>query len=272
MAPVRVSRSCMLLLGLVVALCMLALPAVAALDSEEQAVVNLINTYRQQNGLNPLQISTTLDAAAEWMSTDMATKNYFSHTDSLGRDPFQRMAAFGYGYNAYKGENIAAGYGTASQTFAQWRNSAGHNQNMLNPNYKVMGIARVYNAASTYKWYWTNDFGGYVDSTATTPPPAPGNTLAIPTPPINLKASTQSQPLTVKWQAGSGGGPAATYEVLVSRAYSTYSATYTVTAPTTSCVITVPMSATYNVRVRARNDAGVSSYSTTLRTYLRRSL
>lgn len=41
--------------------------------------------------------------------------------------------------------------------------SSGHNQNMLNPNYRVIGIARAYDAASSYGWYWTTDFGGTVD-------------------------------------------------------------------------------------------------------------
>ena len=41
-------------------------------------------------------------------------KAYFSHTDSLGRDPWTRMCYFGYCYNTWKGENIAAGYVTAA--------------------------------------------------------------------------------------------------------------------------------------------------------------
>jgi hypothetical protein len=155
---------------------MLVLPfcvQAATLDSEEQAFVTLINNYRQQNGLQPLKISDKLESAAEWMSADMAMKNYFSHTDSLGRDPFQRMTAYGYTYNTYKGENIAAGNNTASATFTQWKNSSGHNANMLNTNYKVMGIARATAAGSTYGWYWTNDFGGYDDGGA---PPTPDTT------------------------------------------------------------------------------------------------
>jgi uncharacterized protein YkwD len=140
---------------LVVVTCLLALafPLIAQaanMDSEELAFVTLINNYRQQNGLQPLKISDKQDAAAGWMSADMAAKNYFSHTDSLGRDPFQRMAAFGYSYNTAKGENIAAGNSTASATFTQWKNSSGHNANMLNANYKVMGIARAYAAGSPY--------------------------------------------------------------------------------------------------------------------------
>ncbi len=156
------------------------------LDAEEQAFLSLINNYRQQNGLLPLQASVSLTNASKWMSADMAAKNYFSHTDSLGRDPFVRMTSFSYNFNTYKGENIAAGYSDAANTFNQWKNSAGHNANMLNPNYKVIGIGRVANTASTYRYYWTTDFGGYVDqiispsgSPTPTPTPTPPATLAI---------------------------------------------------------------------------------------------
>jgi uncharacterized protein (TIGR03437 family) len=134
-------------------------------DGDEQTMLRLINEYRAQKGLRQLKISLSLTRASEWMSGDMAAKNYFSHTDSQGRDPFVRMSAFGYNYQTYKGENLAAGYSDPASTFNQWKNSAGHNAAMLNGNYSVIGIARVYGGSSTYKWYWTTDFGGYVDAT-----------------------------------------------------------------------------------------------------------
>jgi uncharacterized protein (TIGR03437 family) len=134
-------------------------------DGDERMMLNLINEYRAQKGLRQLKISISLTRSAEWMSGDMAAKNYFSHTDSQGRDPFVRMSAFGYNYQTYKGENLAAGYSDPASTFNQWKNSAGHNAAMLNGNYSVIGIARVYGGSSTYKWYWTTDFGGYVDAT-----------------------------------------------------------------------------------------------------------
>src|ERR1700736_4850694 len=94
-------------------------PAYAqTLDSEQSAFLRLINNYRAQNGVGSLQVSVALENSSQWMSTDMATKNYFSHTDSLGRDPFVRMAAFGYAF-VPAGENIAAGNSTAQNTFAQ---------------------------------------------------------------------------------------------------------------------------------------------------------
>jgi uncharacterized protein YkwD len=145
-----------------------------ALDTEEAAFCGLINSYRASKGLPALMVSEALTNASEWHSTDMATKNYFSHTDSLGRDPFQRMTAFGYGYSTYRGENIAAGNATAQATFDQWKNSSGHNTNMLNANYKVIGIGKATTTTSTYKNYWTTDFGGVVDGAAV---PCPGSTV-----------------------------------------------------------------------------------------------
>ena len=150
-------------------------PAMATVppDSEEQVFVTLINAYRVANGLNALAIEPTLQDSAGWMSKDMADGNYFSHTDSLGRDPFQRMAAFGYGYNTWMGENLAAGASSAQVAFDLWKGSPGHNANMLGPNYSVIGVARAYNANSAYGWYWTNDFGGYAPAPAPTPTPSP---------------------------------------------------------------------------------------------------
>jgi uncharacterized protein YkwD len=136
-----------------------------ALDPEELAFLDLLNQYRAENQLEPLRASIALTNAAQWMSDDMAQKNYFSHTDSLGRSVSVRIGEFGYSYNTWWGENIAAGNSSALGTFTQWKNSAGHNSNMLNPNYRVIGIGRSYNANAAYRWYWTTDFGGYVDET-----------------------------------------------------------------------------------------------------------
>src|SRR4051795_7719401 len=72
--------------------------AQTTLDAEQSAFLTLINNFRAQNGAGPLQVSLALQQSSQWMSGDMSAKNYFSHTDSLGRDPFQRMAAFGYSY------------------------------------------------------------------------------------------------------------------------------------------------------------------------------
>jgi uncharacterized protein YkwD len=159
--------------------------AVDVPDSEEWAFLTLINSFRAQNGLSALQVSSGLSSSSHWMSGDMAAKNYFSHIDSLGRDPYSRMAAFGYSTNWW-GENIAAGYSDAQNTFNQWLTACdpdgsgnctyAHRNNMLSANFKVIGIGRAYNASSLYRWYWTTDFGSTVDqiiSPGGTPTPAP---------------------------------------------------------------------------------------------------
>ncbi len=143
-----------------------------SLDTQQLAFLTLVNNYRIQNGAGALQVSVTLQNSSQWMSNDMATKNYFSHTDSLGRDFETRLQAFGYPYSP-AGENIAAGYSDAQSTFTLWQTACdpdgsgnctyAHRQNMLDPSYKVIGIGLAYSASSTYGWYWTTDFGAVVD-------------------------------------------------------------------------------------------------------------
>src|SRR5207237_9284275 len=89
----------------------------------------------------------------------------------LGRDPFVRMCDFGYCFNTWKGENLAAGTAGAQAAFDLWKGSPGHSPNMLGANYYVIGIARAYTAGSGYGWYWTTDFGGYVQPSTPTPSP-----------------------------------------------------------------------------------------------------
>src|SRR5690242_10205609 len=55
--------------------------AVPTLDDQEWAFVTLLNQYRAQKGAGPLEVSVALENSSRWMSQDMASKNYFSHTD-----------------------------------------------------------------------------------------------------------------------------------------------------------------------------------------------
>lgn len=125
----------------------------------ETQFLSLINQYRQSNGLGTLSRNSALDTAARLHSKDMAVNGFFSHTSLDGRSPWTRMAQAGYSCNGAKGENIAAGYSTAQAAFNAWRNSPGHNENMLSPNYNAIGIGVYYDANSQYGYYWTTDFG-----------------------------------------------------------------------------------------------------------------
>ena len=132
--------------------------ATSPLDDEEQNFISIINNYRKSQGLGTLTFQPNMENAANWMSKDMGEKNYFSHTDSMGRDPFKRMADFNY-KGGWMGENLAAGKGSAQDAFTQFKNSPGHNANMLRAQYNHIGVARYNVPGSTYGWYWTVDFG-----------------------------------------------------------------------------------------------------------------
>jgi uncharacterized protein YkwD len=167
----------MLCLATVVLPSFAASPASAASyspSSVECQFLHLINNYRAQHGLSSLKLKTTLGAAARHHSSDMATHNYLSHTLYNGASAHQNMLNYSYPANTYWGENIYAGYGRGSNgvdnssaqgAFNWWKNSPGHNANMLNSHFKAIGIGRAYNSSSTYKYYWTTDFGSYVGAT-----------------------------------------------------------------------------------------------------------
>lgn len=151
---------------LAVPLLQIASGSALALDSEEASFFNLINRLRATQGLPTLRLSPKLTAASAWYARDMASKNYFKsdHTDSLGRTAGQRLRAFGYTYQTYTAENIAAGQTTGSAVYTTWFNSAGHRANMLSPYIHAIGVDRAYSSTSRYGWYWVADFGGVVDT------------------------------------------------------------------------------------------------------------
>ena len=124
------------------------------------------------------------------MVNDMATKGYFGHSDSLGRNPWTRMGDCGN--PTYGGENLAAGTerDSAAAAFELLRNSPSHNAVMLSPEFRLIGIARQFVAGSPYGWYWATDFGyGDAPIEAAAPPPptaapaAPAPVSAPPPPP-----------------------------------------------------------------------------------------
>ena len=156
--------------------------------SVQTDLIVLVNAYRAGNGLQAVSPNAALAGAAAWMAGDMAAKNYIGHVSSDGRSPTQRMAAFGYPATAmYTGEDLGAGYGTAGGVLAGWQASAAHNAVLLNPSYNAIGIGLVYNASSTYKWYWAADFGGPGGTVKLTVPPPPA--------PIVRTVSTAAQPI-----------------------------------------------------------------------------
>jgi uncharacterized protein YkwD/plastocyanin len=118
-------------------------PAVA-LDPQEREFLRLVNEYREDNGMPPVAISASLTTAANVHATDMAENDFVEHTGSDGSSPAQRAYAAGYPRTGGVGENIATGT-TANDAMFGWRGSlTGHNENMLQPYWKAIGVAREF--------------------------------------------------------------------------------------------------------------------------------
>lgn len=132
----------------------------------EQRVLDLTNQARAQArtcgtqaypAAAPLTSNAALRAAAYNHSRDMAVRNFFSHTNPDGLDPFARMRAAGYTGFTAAAENIAAGQATPEAVVAGWLQSPGHCANIMNAAYRDLGVG--YYAGGSYGHYWTQDFG-----------------------------------------------------------------------------------------------------------------
>ena len=189
-----------------------AAPSTAApsLDESELTLLQLINDYRQENGLSALVPSAQLNAAADWFANDMASKNYFpgNHEDSLGRSPGDRGADFGYPWGV--GENSGAGgsFSDPQEIFDAWKGSAGHNTNMLRSIYSMVGIGVAVNPQSSYGWYWVLDLGTVLTDPAPAPTPAPTPTgtpppaaTPAPTPGLSPTAPPPQTPEAIRGDA-----------------------------------------------------------------------
>jgi len=103
----------------------------------------LINEYRVQNGLGVLD----LDPALWEMARDHSI--YMKQSGDFGHSGFQERAqtCFSLGYFS-AAENVGFGYPSPEQMFNGWKNSPGHNANMLNARTTHVGVAE-------YELYWT---------------------------------------------------------------------------------------------------------------------
>jgi len=123
-------------------------------------LLQLVNEARQKgcncgNKYYPPVTAVTwndkLEAAATAHSIDMSKKAYFSHTSPDGSNAANRIQRAGYVWRAY-GENIAHGYDNEKDLIQGWLGSPTHCSNIMNSNFKEMGVGRSGN-------YWTQDFG-----------------------------------------------------------------------------------------------------------------
>jgi uncharacterized protein YkwD len=103
-------------------------------------IISLTNAQRVQNGLGPLNYNGQLAAAAAAKAQDMFTVNYWAHNSPLGKTPWSFITGAGYKY-VYAGENLARDFNDAGSVVGAWMNSPSHRENILDSNFKEIGVA-----------------------------------------------------------------------------------------------------------------------------------
>jgi uncharacterized protein YkwD len=113
-----------------------------------------INEYRKKHGLKPLQLNTQLMLAAKEHSRDLAKWDRISHYGSDGSNPWDRVKRTGY-VPKVTAENVGTGQASFDEVMKGWRESDGHNKNLLLADATQMGIALVQDPKTEFKTFWT---------------------------------------------------------------------------------------------------------------------
>ena len=112
-------------------------------DSEETVhpyaiqVLNLVNKEREKAGLPALKLDANITAAANVRAKEITQS--FSHTRPNGSSFSTALKEQGVSFRG-SGENIAWGQRSAVQVMDSWMNSDGHRANILNANFKNLGV------------------------------------------------------------------------------------------------------------------------------------
>ncbi len=155
----------------------------------EREMLALINQERTSRGLEPLQLETRLNDSSEDHSSWMLDTDRFSHTGQGGSSATQRMQQAGFDLSGSwrTGENIAwqseRGEPGISDDVAQLHqnlmNSPGHRANILNPDFRYIGIGietgdmQGYDAVMVTQNFAATQGDVVLDNGGTTPPVTP---------------------------------------------------------------------------------------------------
>jgi hypothetical protein len=119
-----------------------------------------ITQARVEYSLSTLCVSEILTQAAQYHSQEMIDQGYFSHNSYNGESYSARLERFGYNSYTKVAENIAWGSGSLASPeyiFRSWLESSDHRANILDPDYREIGIGTA-----------SGEYQGYSDSTVYT--------------------------------------------------------------------------------------------------------
>ena len=106
---------------------------------------SLISAYRASYGLGPVTVDSRLYQPAADQAQVVAQSGVLSHGNFASR-----MSKTGLQTGV---ENLAAGSTTVEGVIEQWKQSAGHNSNMLRADMTIMNLVRA-DSNSPYRRHW----------------------------------------------------------------------------------------------------------------------
>jgi hypothetical protein len=112
-------------------------------------LIDLTNESRLAYNQQPLVRNIKLDNAAELKGKDMADKQYFSHDSPEGVTPWYWFRQAGYNF-LYAGENLAINFTDSSEVEEAWLGSPTHRANIMNAQFREIGIATVQGFYNNY--------------------------------------------------------------------------------------------------------------------------
>ncbi len=134
----------------------------------ERAMVAAVNRARSQAracgayghfpAVPALRPRAQLARAAQLHADEMALSDVVTHTGADGSRVGDRVTRVGYAWSSV-GENIAAGHADPDAAVSMLLRSPGHCRNLMTDRYTDLGVGYAFNPGSTYRHYWTQNFG-----------------------------------------------------------------------------------------------------------------
>lgn len=121
----------------------------------QRELLHLVNEERAARGVSALVCTEKFNEGAQIRAEELI--ELFDHVRPGKREWYTIYSDVGISAG-YMGENIAAGSGTPEDVFKQWRESPQHYENMINPNYRTIGIGYAYSDEG-FNHYWVQLFG-----------------------------------------------------------------------------------------------------------------
>lgn len=108
-------------------------------SSLELEILELVNEYRAENGIEPLELNNTLNALALIRAKEASIK--WSHERPNGTRYYSVFTDYNITWASYVGENLGCKFTNASEIMEAWIASDSHRANLLDDKFNDIGMA-----------------------------------------------------------------------------------------------------------------------------------